>query len=356
LSTVIVTGSSGLIGSETVNYFHQQGFDVVGIDNNMRAYFFGQDGSVDWNANRLSATLPRFRHVSIDIRDVSAVDGLFKAYGKGIELVVHCAAQPSHDWAAREPMTDFTVNATGTLVLLEATRKFAPDAVFIFTSTNKVYGDTPNFLPLVETETRWELDPGHSWSQHGIDESMSIDQTKHSVFGASKVAADVMVQEYGRYFGMRTGVFRGGCLTGPAHSGAELHGFLAYLVRCAVTGRPYTIFGYKGKQVRDNIHSNDLVQCFWHFYRNPKSGAVYNIGGSRHSNCSVLEAIDLIAELSGHEVNYSLSDDARSGDHIWWISDVRRFQNDFPGWSYTYDLRATLREMIDAASERYGAA
>ncbi len=354
VSTVIITGSSGLIGSETAKYFHQQGFDIVGIDNNMRAYFFGEDGSVDWNARQLTTTLPRFRPVAIDIRDASAIDELFKTYGKSIELVVHCASQPSHDWAAREPMTDFSVNATGTLVMLEATRKFAPDAVFIFTSTNKVYGDTPNYLPLIETATRWEVDPAHPLSEYGIDETMSIDQTKHSVFGASKVAADVMVQEYGRYFGMRTGVFRGGCLTGPAHSGAELHGFLAYLVRCAVTIRPYTIFGYKGKQVRDNIHSNDLVQCFWHFYRNPKAGAVYNIGGSRYSNCSVLEAIDLIAELSGHRVNYTLSDDARSGDHIWWISDVRRFQQDFPDWSYSYDLRTTLREMLDAATERYG--
>lgn len=355
MSTVIVTGSSGLIGSETAKFFHQQGFDVVGIDNNMRAYFFGQDASTEWNTSQLAASLTRFRHAAIDIRDSAAIDELFKSYGKNIELVVHCAAQPSHDWAAREPMTDFSVNATGTLVLLEATRKFCPDAVFIFTSTNKVYGDTPNALPLIEKERRWELDPSHPWGEHGIDETMSIDQTKHSVFGASKVAADVMVQEYGRYFGMRTGVFRGGCLTGPSHSGAELHGFLAYLVRCAVTERPYTIFGYKGKQVRDNIHSNDLVQCFWHYYRDPKPGAVYNIGGSRHSNCSMLEAIDLIEELSGHRVNYTLSDAARSGDHIWWISDVRRFQQDFPSWAYTYDLRATLREMIEAASERYKA-
>ena len=353
LSSVIVTGSSGLIGSEAVKFFHSQGFDVVGIDNNMREYFFGPDASVDWKTAQLVASFPRFRHMAIDVRDASAIDNLFKAHGKNIELVIHCAAQPSHDWAAREPVTDFSINAMGTLVLLEATRKFSPDAVFILTSTNKVYGDTPNTLPLYETEQRWELDPTHPWSERGIDESMSIDQTKHSIFGASKVAADVMVQEYGKYFGMRTGVFRGGCLTGPAHSGAELHGFLAYLVRCAVTGRPYTIYGHKGKQVRDNIHSNDLVQCFWHFYRDPKPGAVYNIGGSRFSNCSILEAIDLIAELSGYEVAYSLSDSARSGDHIWWISDVRRFQQDFPSWCYTYDLRAIMSDLIEAAKERY---
>ena len=352
MSIVLVTGSSGLIGSEAVRFFHGQGFDVVGIDNNMREYFFGSDGSVDWNTNQLVASLPRFQHMAIDIRDAPAIDDLFKAHGRNIELVLHCAAQPSHDWAAREPMTDFSINATGTLVLLEATRKFSPHAVFILTSTNKVYGDTPNTLPLYETERRWELDSAHPWSDRGIDESMSIDQSKHSLFGASKVAADVMVQEYGNYFGMRTGVFRGGCLTGPAHSGAELHGFLAYLVRCAVTGRPYTVYGHKGKQVRDNIHSDDLVQCFWHFYRDPKPGAVYNIGGSRFSNCSILEAIDLIAQLSGYEVAYNVSNSARSGDHIWWISDVRRFQQDFPSWGYTYDLRATITELIEAAKER----
>ena len=353
---MIVTGSSGLIGSETAKFFHSEGFDVVGIDNDMRSYFFGAEASTQWNAEQLAANLPRFRHCRIDIRDTTAMEALFQEYGKAISLVVHCAAQPSHDWAAREPMTDFSVNAVGTLVVLEATRKYSPDAVFIFTSTNKVYGDTPNALPLVEMEHRWELDPSHPWSAHGIDETMSVDRTKHSIFGASKVAADVMVQEYGQYFGMRTGVFRGGCLTGPSHSGTELHGFLAYLVRCAVTGRPYTIFGYKGKQVRDNIHSNDLVQCFWHFYQSPKAGAVYNMGGSRYSNCSMLEAIALIDEISGHRVAYTLSDQARSGDHIWWISDVRQFQHDFPDWRYSFDLRTTLAEMIAASEERYGSA
>jgi CDP-paratose 2-epimerase len=354
MSVAIVTGSAGLVGSETATFLHNQGLDVVGIDNGMRAYFFGEEASTEWNTRRLEATLPRYRHVPIDIRNEPAVEELFRQYGKEIALVVHCAAQPSHDWAAREPMTDFTVNAIGTLVLLEATRRHAADAVFIFTSTNKVYGDTPNLLPLVEKERRWELDSAHRWSEHGIDESMSIDQSKHSVFGASKVAADVMVQEYGRYFGLRTGVFRGGCLTGPAHSGAELHGFLAYLVRCAVTRRAYTIYGYKGKQVRDNIHSNDLVQCFWSFFSAPRSGTAYNIGGSRFANCSVLEAIDLIDELSGYRVSYTLTDEARSGDHIWWISDVRRFQNDYPSWQYRHDLRSTVAEIIEAAKERYG--
>jgi CDP-paratose 2-epimerase len=353
MSVAIVTGSAGLVGSETATFLHSKGLDVVGIDNGMRAYFFGEEASTAWNTRRLEAALPRYRHVPVDIRNETAIDELFRRYGREIVLVVHCAAQPSHDWAAREPMTDFTVNANGTLVLLEATRRHAPDAVFIFTSTNKVYGDTPNLLPLVEKEQRWELVPSHRWSEHGIDESMSIDQSKHSIFGASKIAADVMAQEYGRYFGLRTGVFRGGCLTGPAHSGAELHGFLAYLVRCAVTNRTYTIYGYKGKQVRDNIHSNDLVQCFWCFFSAPQSGTAYNIGGSRFANCSILEAIDLIDELSGYRVNYTLTDEARSGDHIWWISDVRRFRADYPSWEYRHDLRSTLAEMIDAAKERY---
>jgi CDP-paratose 2-epimerase len=352
VSVAIVTGSSGLVGSEAVRLLHGKGFEVVGIDSDLRAFFFGPEASVAWNTRRLVAELPHFHHHPIDIRDESAITAVLRRYGKAIELVVHCAAQPSHDWAARDPATDFAVNASGTLVLLEAARKCAPEAVFIFTSTNKVYGDTPNALPLMEMERRWELDPTHPWSAHGIDETMSVDQTKHSLFGVSKLAADVLVQEYGRYFGMRTGVFRGGCLTGPAHSGTELHGFLAYLVHCAVSGRPYTIFGHKGKQVRDNIHSSDLVQCFWHFYRNPTAGAVYNIGGSRHSNCSVLEAIALIEEIHGTRLNYTLNETARAGDHIWWISDVRRFQRDYPAWSYTYDLRSTLREIVVAAEER----
>ena len=298
MAIAVITGSSGLIGAETARFLHAKGLDIIGIDNNMRRYFFGEDGSVDWNTARLQKDLSRFEHVAADIRDSAAIDKLFSQGGRDIKLVVHTAAQPSHDWAAREPMTDFSINATGTLIMLEACRKHSPDATFIFTSTNKVYGDTPNNLPLVEMEKRWELDKTHAFALHGIDESMSIDQSKHSVFGASKVAADVMVQEFGRYFGMKTGVFRGGCLTGPAHSGAELHGFLAYLVKCVVTGRPYRIFGYKGKQVRDNIHSHDLVTAFWSFFQHPRSGAVYNMGGSRHSNCSMLEAIDMAEKMT----------------------------------------------------------
>jgi CDP-paratose 2-epimerase len=268
--------------------------------------------------------------------------------GASLALVVHTAAQPSHDWAAREPHTDFGVNAVGTLNLLEACRQHAPEAVFIFTSTNKVYGDTPNRLPLVETDTRWELSETHPYFAYGIDESMSIDQTKHSLFGASKVAADVMVQEYGRYFGMKTGVFRGGCLTGPAHAGAELHGFLSYLMKCTVTGKPYRVFGYQGKQVRDNIHSHDLVEAFWHFFRAPRAGEVYNIGGSRHSNCSMREAIAMCEEISGRKLQWTYLEDNRIGDHIWWISDVRKFQSHYPEWKFRYGIREILEEIYQA--------
>ena len=352
MSVVLVTGSSGLIGSETVQFFHEKGMDVVGFDNNLRQYFFGAEASTAWNTQKLTQSLKRFRHLDVDIRNQQAVEQVFSEYGRAITTVIHTAAQPSHDWAAREPITDFTVNANGTLMMLEATRKYSPDAVFVFTSTNKVYGDSPNFLPLIEKEKRWELDPKHAYAEHGIDESMSIDQSKHSVFGASKVAADVLVQEYGRYFGMKTGVFRGGCLTGPAHSGAELHGFLAYLVKCVVTGRPYTIFGYKGKQVRDNIHSHDLVNAFWHFAQAPRAGAVYNMGGARHSNCSMLEAIEISEKLAGKKLQYTLSDDSRSGDHIWWISDVRKFKADYPAWDFEYGLDRILKEIVEATQER----
>lgn len=352
MSVAVVTGSSGLIGSETVKFLHEKGLFVVGIDNNMRRYFFGEDGSTEWNTRQLKATLPHFIHVDVDIREQDAIFKVFRKFSTDLVLIVHAAAQPSHDWAAREPLTDFTVNANGTLVMLEATRQFCPEATFIFVSTNKVYGDAPNYLPLVEAPTRWELDSSHPWSAHGIDETMNLDQTMHSIFGASKVAADVMTQEYGRYFGMNTVTFRGGCLTGPAHSGAELHGFLAYLVKCGVTGRRYTVFGYKGKQVRDNIHSHDLVTAFWHYHQKPTPAAVYNIGGSRHSNCSMLEAIQMIEEMTGRPLTYVMTDDPRPGDHVWYISDVRKFQTDYPEWTYRYDQASILAELVQAARER----
>jgi CDP-paratose 2-epimerase len=304
----------------------------------MRQVFFGPDASTAWSRKELEETIPRYAHYDVDIRDRGEMERVFSEYGADTRLVVHTAAQPSHDWAAKDPETDFTVNANGTLVALEATRRHAPNAAFIFTSTNKVYGDVPNELPLVERETRWEVDPSHEYAAHGIDERMRIDQSKHSVFGASKVAADVLVQEYGRYFGMNTVCFRGGCLTGPGHSGAELHGFLSYLVKCCVTGTRYTIHGYKGKQVRDNIHSFDLVNMFWHYFQAPRAGAVYNAGGSRHSNCSMIEAIDIAQRITGRKMDYTLTDKNRIGDHIWYISDVRAFQRDYPGWSYRYSL------------------
>jgi CDP-paratose 2-epimerase len=318
----------------------------------LRSYFFGQEASTSWNKNRLEEKFNNYKHYTADIRSEEAIGKIFAEYGKDIKLIVHTAAQPSHDWAAREPFTDFTVNANGTLVMLEMTRLHCPDAVFIFTSTNKVYGDTPNYLPLVELETRWEIDEKHPYFKDGIDELMSIDQSKHSIFGASKVAADVMVQEYGKYFGMKTGTFRGGCLTGPNHSGAQLHGFLAYLMKCAITGNHYTIFGYKGKQVRDNIHSWDLVNMFWHFYQNPRAGEVYNAGGGRFSNCSMQEGITICEEITGNQMNYSYANDNRSGDHIWYISDLTKFKSHYPDWTWKYDLKETLVQMYDNISKR----
>ncbi|HYR22226.1 MAG TPA: NAD-dependent epimerase/dehydratase family protein [Chthoniobacterales bacterium] len=344
MRTIIVTGSAGLIGSEAVRRFAKDGARVVGIDNDMRAQFFGPEASTGNTRDDLIAKVRGYDHHNIDIRDAGGIMELFKKCSGKIEAVVHTASQPSHDWAARDPQTDFIVNANGTLNLLEAARRFCPEAPFIFTSTNKVYGDTPNRLPLRELPKRWEIEPGHEYEQ-GISESMSIDHTKHSLFGASKAAADLLVQEYGRYFGMPTVSFRGGCLTGPAHAGTELHGFLSYLVICTVTGRPYRVFGYKGKQVRDNIHSFDLVEAFAEFIRAPRAGEVYNIGGSRFANCSILEAIDLCEEISGKKLKWQYEEANRIGDHIWWISDVRKFQSDYPNWKFRYGLREMLSEI-----------
>lgn len=353
MEIALITGSSGLIGGESVEFFAGKFNKVIGIDNNLRSYFFGNDSSTDWNKKRLKDKFSNFEDHAVDIRNYTELEKIFRKYAADIKLIVHTAAQPSHDWAAKEPLTDFGVNATGTLNMLELCRLHCPDAVFIFTSTNKVYGDTPNNLPLVELEERWEIATDHTYSKNGIDELMSIDQTKHSVFGASKVAADVMVQEYGKYFGIKTGVFRGGCLTGPNHSGAALHGFLAYLMQCAILKKQYTIFGYKGKQVRDNIHSYDLVNMFWHYYRQPKAGEVYNAGGGRFANCSMLEAIKLCEEISGNKMDFSYRETNRIGDHIWYISDVSKFKKDFPAWDYTFDLRSTMQEMHENMIARY---
>jgi CDP-paratose 2-epimerase len=352
MNVALITGSAGLIGSESVVFFSDKFDLIVGVDNDMRAYFFGPEASTAWNRNRLIERFPNYRHYNTDIRDTEAMERLFQEYGTDIRLVIHTAAQPSHDWAAREPFTDFTINANGTLNLLEFTRRYCPEAVFIFTSTNKVYGDNPNLLPLVELETRWEVAPDHPYYERGIDERMSLDHTTHSLFGASKVAADVLVQEYGRYFNMKTASFRGGCLTGANHSGAQLHGFLSYLMKCNVTGREYTIFGYKGKQVRDNIDSYDLVNMFWHYYRNPRPGEVYNAGGSRFSNCSILEAIQMCENITGKKMRYQYSPINRVGDHIWYISDVSKFQQHYPEWSYRYDLESILGKIYRALLER----
>ena len=353
MSVVVVTGSGGLIGSEAVEFFAGLGLDVVGLDNDMRRVFFGEEASTRWNIRRLQEKLgPRYTHVDLDIRHREEVLRVFERYGRSVVLVIHTAAQPSHDWAARDPFTDFDVNAVGTLNVLEATRRYAPEAVFIFTSTNKVYGDTPNRLPLVELETRYELDPAHPYYE-GIREDMSIDQSLHSLFGASKVAADVLVQEYGRYFGMYTGIFRGGTLTGPHHSATQLHGFLAYVMRCAMTRTPYTIFGYKGKQVRDAIHSHDLIQAFYEFFKAPRVAEVYNIGGGRYSNASVLEAIALAQEITGQEMLVSYDERNRIGDHIWWIGSNAKFQEHYPGWKLSYDVPRILREIYEENRDRW---
>ena len=352
MSVVIITGSAGLIGSESVGFFCRSGYTVVGIDNDMRSHFFGEEASTRWQRDLLISEYPNYFHCNVDIRDQDAIEKIFRDYSSDVSLIVHTAAQPSHDWAAQDPFTDFTVNANGTLILLEHTRRFAPRAVFIFTSTNKVYGDRPNQLPLIEYETRWEIDPAHAYCE-GIDEAMSIDSTKHSLFGASKVAADVLVQEYGRYFDMKTACFRGGCLTGPNHSGSQLHGFLSYLMKCVMTATPYTVFGYQGKQVRDNIHSQDLVNAFFEFYQAPRIGEVYNIGGGRFCNCSMLEAIALCEEIAGKKLKWTYAEQSRIGDHIWWISDTRKFREHFPNWRCQHDLQNILAQIFENNTERW---
>ena len=353
MSVAIVTGSAGLVGSECVRYFSSKGMEVVGIDNDMRRYFFGEEASTSWMRKRLQEEIRSYTHFDMDIRQQEEVFRLFKRFGQDIELVIHAAAQPSHDWAAREPLVDFSVNATGTLVMLEAARSYATDAAFIYMSTNKVYGDRPNTLPLVEKSTRWSPPPGSGYEE-GIDEDMPIDRSLHSLFGASKAAADLLVQEYGRYFGMKTACFRGGCLTGPNHSGAQLHGFLAYLVKCCMTNQPYTVFGYKGKQVRDNIHSADLVLAFDEFFSAPRPGEVYNMGGGTTSNCSMLEAIQICEEVVGRPMHWHYRDANRIGDHIWYISNLTKFRTHYPNWRMKYGVRQTIQEIFESNRERWG--
>lgn len=344
MKKLLVTGSGGLIGSEAVRFFCSKDFEVTGIDNDMRAKFFGAEASTNWNVELLKKNFPNYKHISMDIRDEKGMDQLFSK--EKFDFIIHCAAQPSHDWAAKEPPTDFTVNANGTLNMLENFRKHCPEATFIFTSTNKVYGDTPNRLPIVELEKRYELPKEHKFYK-GIDESMSIDNSTHSLFGVSKVAADLLVQEYGKYFHLKTSIFRGGCLTGPMHSSTQLHGFLAYLAKCIKTGQKYTIFGYKGKQVRDNIHSSDLINAFYSVYKRPREGEVYNIGGARHSNISMLEAIEEIEHLTGKKAITEYKDQNRIGDHIWYISDVGKFKRHYPDWDFKYDGHKILKDICE---------
>jgi len=345
---ILVTGSSGLIGSEAVRHFDSQGHNVVGIDNNMRQQFFGPKGDTTWNLEQLRLACRHFTHFPIDIRDREQIFGLFSRHA--FDLIIHCAAQPSHDKAREIPLVDFDVNAGGTLNLLEAARRFSPEAVFIHMSTNKVYGTAPNELPLVELETRYDY--ARSEDYNGIGEECRIDRCMHSLFGASKAASDILAQEYGLYFGIKVGIFRGGCLTGPCHSGVELHGFLSYLVHAAVNHIPYTIFGYKGKQVRDQIHSHDVIKAFEEFARNPRTGEVYNLGGGRDNAASVLECIHLIEKIGGLKIDYSYKEQNRIGDHICYISDLRKLRAHFPGWSLTYSLPRIIREMIDAEEKR----
>ena len=346
MSIALITGAAGLVGSESVRKFAEDGIDVIGIDNDMRAQLFGAGASTSLVRENLQASIPNYHHMDIDVRDKEALEKVFKKYGHRIVLIVHAAAQPSHDWSATDPMMDFSINATATLSLLELTRQHCPEAVFIFASTNKVYGDRPNHFQFIEEGTRWVLAQDDVLAKYGFDETLSIDSCIHSPFGASKVSADIMTQEYGRYFGLKTTCFRGGCLTGPNHVGAELHGFLAYLAKCVVYAHPYKVFGYKGKQVRDNIHVEDLVDAFRCVFKRPKNGEVYNIGGGPFANCSVIEAIRLFEDKNKSKLDFTLSDQVRTGDHIWWISDTRKFQTAYPEWQQQHDIDRTATDII----------
>ncbi len=346
MSLVIITGSTGLVGSEAVNFFSNKGFDVVGIDNNLRKFFFGNDGSTTWIKNKLLKKHKNFKNYNLDIRNFEKIKKIFKRYSKNISLIIHCAAQPSHDYGKNFPMIDFNVNATGTLNLLEATKKYCPDSPFIFMSTNKIYGDNPNDLKVVEKRERWELKPTDKFYK-GIDEDFSIDHCTHSFFGVSKTYADLIVQEYGRNVGLKTVSFRAGCVTGPNHSGAKLHGFLSYLVKASLNKKRYNLIGYKGKQVRDNIHSFDLVNCFWEFYKKPKKGEVYNIGGGRYSNCSIIEALNMVEKITNIKIKKKLIRIPRVGDHIWYISNLKKFKKHYPNWKQKYNTKKIIEEIVD---------
>ena len=345
MKTVIVTGSCGLVGSESVSFFSKKGFQVIGIDNNSRKLFFGKDGDITWIKSKLLREIKNYSHYNADIKNFNLLKKIFIKYKKNIKLIIHCAAQPSHDWAKDRPFIDFQINAQGTLNLLELTKKYCKQSPFIFMSTNKVYGDNPNFLPLVEKKTRWEIKKNHKYFK-GIDETMSVDNCTHSFFGVSKSYGDLLVQEYGKNEGLKTVCFRAGCITGPNHSGAKLHGFLAYLVKISLTKKKYTLIGYKGKQVRDNIHSYDLVRCFWEFYKKPKKGEIYNIGGTRFSNCSVIEALKYVEEKTKIKIKRIIRGKNRVGDHIWYVSNMKKFKNHYPKWKQKYNTKKIIDELI----------
>ena len=345
MSLVLITGSCGLVGSESVKFFESKGFDIIGIDNNLRLKFFGKDGDTNWIKKNLIKFHKNYIHKNVDIRNYLALEKIFKKYKKHIKLIIHSAAQPSHDWAKKNPFVDFNINALGTLNLLNLTKKYSYNAPFIFMSTNKVYGDNPNLLPINELNSRWEISKGHKYFK-GINESMSLDNCVHSFFGASKSYADLIVQEYGKNDGLKTVCFRAGCITGPNHSGAKLHGFLSYLVKSSLKKKTYSIFGYKGKQVRDNIHSHDLIECFWNYFKNPRIGEIYNIGGSRKSNCSVIEALDYVELAANIKVKRIYQKASRVGDHIWYISDIKKFKKHYPDWKQKYCTKKIIEELI----------
>ena len=346
MSIALITGSCGLVGSESSIFFSKKGFKILGVDNNTRKFFFGNDGDISWVRKKLKKNLKTYQHYNTDIRNFLALKKIFIKYKKKIKVIIHAAAQPSHDWAKNKPFIDFDINAKGTLNLLELTKLYCPEAPFIFMSTNKVYGDNPNNLPLIEKKTRWEINNSHKF-KFGINETMSIDTCTHSFFGVSKSYADLIVQEYGKNVGLKTACFRAGCITGPNHSGAKLHGFLSYLVKASLQKKEYNLIGYKGKQVRDNIHSHDLVSCFWEFYKKPRVGEVYNTGGGRYSNCSILEALNLIEKKTGIKIKKNVLKKNRVGDHIWYVSNMNKFKKHYPNWKQKYSTKKIINELID---------
>ncbi len=349
MKIALITGSCGLVGSESSIFFSKKGFQILGIDNNARKFFFGKDGDISREKKNLQKNIKNYNHHNIDIVNYQSLKKIFKKYNKKIKVIIHAAAQPSHDWAKNKPFIDFEINAKGTLNLLELTKLYCPDAPFIFMSTNKVYGDNPNFLPIYEKKTRWEIKRNHRF-KNGIDETMSVDNCTHSFFGASKTYADLIVQEYGKNTGLKTACFRAGCITGPKHSGAKLHGFLSYLVKTSIKKREYSIIGYKGKQVRDNIHSYDLVSSFWEFFKNPTKGEVYNTGGGIYSNCSIIEALNIVEKIAGIKIKRKILTKNRVGDHIWYITDMKKFKKKYPKWKQNYSTYKIIQELVEEYS------